>query len=253
MAFWNKNKLPAEFKEMSEDQISELLTAGKTASETAAAEKARADAAAAALTAKETELAGTKGKLTEVQTWAEKVKKEGLQAEGGNNGGGGTVGTGIVDVADWITDPNKAYEQMSAGTNAVALHAAIMSATLMADQYITQQGPVNARLWKKYKNEVVALVNALPPDQRANPQTWINNFIYIKGLHTDDIVKEGQTAGEAFFSETAGSTGRGLETSGGNQDKDTLTAQELHVAKQMGRTPEQYLASKKKMQFGPAL
>jgi hypothetical protein len=31
MSFWNKNKLPAEYQNLSEDEISELLKKGKTA------------------------------------------------------------------------------------------------------------------------------------------------------------------------------------------------------------------------------
>lgn len=246
MSFWNKNKLPAEYQNLSEDQISELLKKGKeaedeklrleTASSNALAEKAKAEEKARKL---EAELAARPPAKQDDDTDDDRRRQQ-------------NVPTGPPDAATWLTDPNAAFNSAVAPTAAVALHGAIMSARLLADQFIRQQGPVNARLWNKYGQEVAALVDQLPPDQRILPQSWINQFTFVKGMHLDDVVKEGQKEGEAFFSETAGSTGRGMPEDQHRND-DTLTDAELKVAKRMGRTPEQYLAAKKKMQFGPAL
>jgi hypothetical protein len=244
MSFWNKNKLPAEYQNLSEDQISELLKKGKeaedeklrleTTSSNALAEKKKAEDRAKEL---EAQLAARPEPKTEDEDENERRRQ---------------IPNGPPDAATWLTDPNSAFNSAVAPTAAVALHGAIISARLLADQFIRQQGPVNARLWNKYGGEVAALVDKLPPDQRILPQSWINQFTFVKGMHLDDVVKEGQKEGEAFFSETAGSTGRGLPEDQHKND-DTLTDAELKIAKRMGTTPERYLAQKKKMQFGPAL
>jgi len=249
MAFWNQNKLPAEYRNMSEDQISALLTAGKAAETDKTKLQSDLDAANAAKTKAEGDLTAANTKLTETSKWVEKVKKEGLVVEPEN---GGNQPQGPPSDAEWLTDPTGSFQRSVASTTAVALHGSMMAARLLADQHIQGQGPVEKRLWNKYIKEVEALVNALPPDQRILPQTWINQFIYVKGLHINDVVKEAQGQGEAFFSETAVSTGKGMPE-GHQADNDTLTEQEKAIAKKMGRTPEQYLAQKKKMQFGPAL
>lgn len=242
MSFWNKNKLPAEYQNLSEDQISELLNKGKTAED----ERLRLETASANALAEKVKAEEKARKLQEQLDARPEPKQEDDQSNRRE------TPAGPPDAATWLTDPNAAFSSAVAPTAAVALHGAIMSARLLADQFIRQQGPVNARLWNKYNQEVAGLVNNLPPDQRILPQSWINQFTFVKGMHLDDVVKEGQKEGEAFFSETATSTGRGMPEDQRRND-DTLTDAELKVAKRMGRTPEQYLAQKKKMQFGPAL
>jgi hypothetical protein len=251
MAFWNKNKLPAEFKDMTEDQIAEHLLAGRTAADQAAAEKARADKTAQDLAARETELTSTRTKLTELeQRMSGSGNEGGNQNQNQNQNQGGTP-----DVADWITDPNKAFNQMAAGTQAVALHGAIMSAMMYADQQITQMGPVDARLWKKYRGEVERIMATFPPEQRILPQTWINQFIYIKGFHANDIIKEAQGQGDAFFSETAATTGAGLNsnTVDANAKKNEPDEHDRRMAQKYGIPIERYMKTKSTMVFGPAV
>lgn len=241
MSFWNKNKLPAEYKDLSEDQIAELLNKGKTAELDAVTLRTQAETAETARKKAETDAADLRKRLDAKPQEREEGGEEPPQ-----------VRTGPPDSTAWLTDPNTAFNSAVAPTAAVALHGAIMSARLLADQFIRQQGPVNARLWTKFQKEVEAIVNGLSPDQRILPQTWINQFTFVKGIHLDEVVKEGQSQGDAFFSETATSTGRGMPERDASQD-DVLTESEKKVAKMLGRTDAQYLASKKKMTFGPAV
>jgi hypothetical protein len=140
---------------------------------------------------------------------------------------------------------------MAAPTNAIALHGAMMSAQLIADQYIQQQGPVNMRLWRKYKDEVTKIVHGYSPETRILPKTWVDCFTYVKGLHIDDIVKEGQTAGDAFFSESASGTGAGLNVNSVDADKkrNEPDDHDKRMAARYGVPLERYMKTKNSMTF----
>lgn len=246
MSFWNKNKLPAEYKDLSEDQITELLNKGKTSEAEALAAKTAAE--------------GEKTAREKAEKEAKELR-EALAArpnpepgdKGGDNGGRNQPTSAPPNEAEWLTDPIGSFNKQVAPTAAVALHAAIMSARLLAENFIQRQGPLEKRLWDKYGQEVQAIVDGLDPQQRIIPQTWINQFVYVKGLHLNDIVKEGQKNGDAFFSETAGPTGGGLPNPA-PENSDTLTEQEKRIAKRFGVTEENYLKRKKAQTYGgPAL
>ena len=246
MSFWNKNKLPPELRELSEEQITERLNAGSAAATEAASQKAAYEAANARATAAEAAATESRRLAEEANSRAEAM---------GNRGGGDqrqqNVQSGPPTAEDWLTDPNGAYARASVGMSAVALHGAMMSAKLLADQQIRQSGPLDARLWNKYQGEVQKIMDTLAPEQKIMPQVWINQFTYVKGMHASDLIKEGQKAGDSFFSETASASGDSLPDSN-NGPQDALTAAEERVAKMLGRTPEDYLKTKRKMQFGPA-
>lgn len=242
MSFWNKNKLPAEYKDLSEDEIAALLAKGKTAEAEALTQKTAAESATADKTRLETEAAELRRKL-EARPEPEPNKDQNQNRN---------EPSGPPDAAAWLTDPNAAFNASITPVAAIALHAGIGMAKMQADNFIRQQGPVEARLWAKYSGEVEKIVNNLSPDQRILPQTWINQFTFIKGMHLSEVVKEGQAAGDAFFSESAHSTGRGMPENS-NTNNDTLTAAEEAVAKKLGRSSADYLKQKRAMQFGTAL
>lgn len=258
MSFWNKNKLPAEYKDMTEDQIAAALAAGKDAT-------AKFEAAENARKAAEAATAAANSKVAAGQDAAARLKKlqeAGIVDENGDpirqtTDGGGRNNppppSGPPTEADWLTDPNGSFQRSVAPLTAVAMHGAIMAAKAEAERFIQSQSPIERRLWNKYHKEISDLVNALSPEQKILPQTWINQFTFVKGMHIADVAKEAQGSGDAFFSETAGSTGGGMPGANDTKKDDQLTEKEIQIAKRMGRTPEQYLAMKKKMQFGPAL
>lgn len=240
MSFWNKNKLPAEYRDKTEDEIAALLAAGTNAATEAAKHKADAEAATAAKTKAEKEAADAKAALEAAQAGGGKDDDDPPERR--------ETPKGPPNEADWLTNPNDAFSRANAATAAVAMHGAIMSARLLAEQFIQRQGPVERRLWDKYSAEIQKAVDALSPEAKIMPQTWINQFTFVKGMHLNDVIKEAQTSGDAFFSETAQSSGAGLPNDS-HKNEDKLTPAEEAVAKKMGRTPEQYLAQKKKMQF----
>lgn len=254
MAFWNQNKLPAEYRNKTEDEIAAMLAAGATAQTDAQRLKTEKEAAEAAKTQLESQANAGRDAVERLK----KLREAGLVDDDGNpvtrqEGGHRETNTqGPPSEAEWLTNPNDAFQRANATTAAVAMHGAIMSARLLAEQFIQRQGPVERRLWDKYSAEIQKGVDGLSPEMKILPQTWINQFTFVKGMHLSDVVKEAQGSGDAFFSETAQSTGGGLP--GGNEEKnDKLTPEEEKVARRMGRTPEQYLAAKKNMKFGPAL
>lgn len=245
MSFWNKNKLPAEYRDKTEDEIAALLTAGATAQAEATTSKTVAEAAEAAKVKAEKDAADARAAL--------KLAQEAAVAGGGEEPiERREAPKGPPTEADWLTNPNEAFQRSIAPLAAVAMHGSIMAAKAEAERFIQQQSPLERRLWNKYITEITNGVNSLSPEQKILPQTWINQFTFVKGIHLADVAKEAQGGGDTFFAETASSTGGGLP-SGNEKNDDKLTPEEEKIAKRLGRTPEQYLAQKKKMQFGPAL
>lgn len=256
MSFWNKNKLPAEFRDMTEDQISALLANGKSAQSLVDTEKAAREAAEKKATELQTTVEAGKSALGLLKKLRESGvvddNGEPVAAPGGGNGGGRQTETpaGPPSEADWLSDPNGAFDRKSAGLAAIALHGAISSARLLADSFIRGQGPLEGRLWNKYCNEVYARVDKMDPAARAIAQTYVDQFIYVKGIHLNDITKDAQKAGDQFFSESGGSTGHGLPEP--EVKDDTLTPAELAQAKKYGVTPERWLERKKTLKFSVA-
>jgi hypothetical protein len=146
---------------------------------------------------------------------------------------------------NWFEDPDKKFNERIAPYERLMIDTGVTSAKLAAERQIID-GIKEGKLWKKYGEEVTKLVNAMPPVQRMQADTWLNTFTYVKGLHVKDFVGQ---AGDDFFSEGPGRSEvdtRDESRSSANADK--LTDKEIEIAKSMKVSPEDYLKHKKKIE-----
>jgi hypothetical protein len=134
----------------------------------------------------------------------------------------------------------------------VALQSGKLAAKLEAIRQVQSLAATNPkmrgayRLWQKYEGEIESLVNQQAAANHIFPQTWINAFTYVKGLHAEELVEGAVSGGENFFSEPV--TGGGAPENGrGGEKKDELSPREMDIARKMKITPERYLEQKKKM------
>jgi hypothetical protein len=135
----------------------------------------------------------------------------------------------------WL-DPEKFVDSRMTGLSAVALSSGMMTAEIYFKQNLN---PRDLKIYNKYKDEIVKGVNTFSPPQRVMPQSWMNMFIYIKGLHDQDIQKA-ESDRTDFFSEPSS---RGLPHE--DEPDEKLTPDEEEVCRKFHYDPKAYLERKK--------
>jgi len=208
---------------------------GKTPEEIAAALQKAADIETKLQTA-ETARQTAEGALATANTQFEDMKTKLAALEAGHGNQLDTVVDPDEPPSPWI-DPAKFVQDQTKGTTAVALQAGMMTARMYFQQGL--QGD-DIKIFSKYSGEVDKIIGTFVPEQRVMPQSWFNAFLYVKGLHLNDIMKAKQDNTD-FFSETAS---RGV-----NQEPppaDRLSPDEEEVCKKFHYDPAKYLANKKR-------
>jgi hypothetical protein len=217
--FDQDDEVPEELRGKSPKEVADALRAAdKSKTDAAAAEAARA-AAEAASTAKDNELAEMRQRM------------QALEANQRPN----DPPPPDEPPSPW-TDPEKFVAAQTQGTTNVALAAGLMSAKMYFTQGLT---PRDQKIFRKYEKEVEQGVNTFAATARVMPQSWMNMFLYVKGLHEQDIQKA-EADHTDFFAETAS---RGSHNEPEPQDK--LTPEEEEVCQTFHYDPVAYLANKK--------
>ena len=158
--------------------------------------------------------------------------------------------------ANFLEDGDRAFNQRFnenvAPTTAIAVGAAQQVARISAQQHLqnldAQNNTMDARLFTAWSADIDSEAKKYQPTQLIQPQSWLSIFYFIKGVRADELANPEVRKKKYSFLEPARSSAPppdGKEKSA----TDQLTDQEIHAAKMMHKTPEQYLAQKKKMQF----
>jgi hypothetical protein len=107
----------------------------------------------------------------------------------------------------------------------------------------SQLGPLDRKIWEKFEDEIDTVMKTVALQYQAMASTWNNALTTIKGRHFDELQKMASDKTD-FFAEEAGSGGRG-----GPQGPvlDELNDEDKRLAKRMGISEADYLASKKDM------
>lgn len=222
MAFWGKHDdddLPPELKDKTPKEIAAAL---KKADEIrTAAEKTLADAKEmdAKLTAQTTEYDAMKVRMAELEA----NQKE-------------PIAPVMDEPASPWTDPEKFVRDQTKATTGVALTAGLMAAKMYFMQNLTTR---DQKIFKKYEKETEGVISTFAVEARVMPQSWMNAFLYVKGLHDVDIQKA-ESSKSDFFSETP-SRGQTPEP----EPTDQLTAEEEEVCRTFHYDPKSYLERKK--------
>jgi hypothetical protein len=237
---WGKTKLPKELEEMDPNDVVAAVKKAKDLDPEAIATKA-AEKAGAAFETFRTEFTETMtAKLDEI---ASRMPKPVASNGGGDN-----------QLADFLTDPDRAFAQRSAPIAALALENAKYAAKNAAREKLQRQQRANPGknfdgfFFEKFEAEIDELAKTVSAVQLAQPGTWEHLYFNIKGRHTDEVVAQVRD-GKADFLVESGATGA---TTRQQDDPNNikLTAQEESLAKKMGVTPEVYLAQKKSQLSG---
>jgi hypothetical protein len=109
------------------------------------------------------------------------------------------------------------------------------------------------RIFNKYEADIDKIVASYPPEVRANPLTWVNAFVYVRGLHMNDIMEAvtSNKAGEFF-----GETGGGTEPPPPDKKEDQVTPEEDRVFskfERFGPKRDDILKARKGMVIGPPI
>jgi hypothetical protein len=219
--FDEDEEVPDELRGKSPREVAKALKDAKDAQKKADdAETARAAAAAERDTQK-TEIEKMRARMTELEANQKPVEQQQQQEE--------------EAPSPWI-DPEKFVDSRMTGLTAVALSSGMMTAEIYFKQNLN---PRDVKIYNKYKDEVVKGVNTFSPQQRVMPQSWMNMFIYVKGLHDQEIQKA-ESSSTDFFSEP-GSRGASHE----DEPEEKLSAEEEEVCRKFHYDPKTYLERKK--------
>ena len=235
-----KEKLPDRFKDKSEDDILKML-------DDADKDKTR-------ITELETKDAERETKVTEIQTQFNDVKARLAAAEanpkpkpdgGGNND----------ELANFVEDPDKAFGQRVAPVANIAIQTAAMTARMLAQQQLNNADmasngkTMDGRLFQHWNGEIDAEAKKYQTVQLTTPQAWLGIYMYLKGVHADELRDPEIRKKKYNFMEPAVS---GVSANNDGKEKpasDQLTDAEKHVADKMGVKHEDYLKRKKAMQY----
>lgn len=242
--FGRKQELPKELQDLTPEQIVEKLKAGETAA---------------------TKLAETAAKVTELNTKFEtfgadidtKVSagvEAALKKLTPSKSGGDTNTNTNTELADFLTDPNRAFAQRAAPLAALTLSTASVVAKNAAREKMQRAQRNGAGknfdgyFFDKFENEIDEFAKTCSAEQLANPLTWEHLYFNVKGRHADEIAAQ-LREGKLDNIIESGSTGARRQE---QQTDDTkLTPLELKIAAKLGRTPEQYIEYKKKQALEP--
>ena len=217
----NDDELPEELRGKKPNEIAaEMRKAKELETKLAVEEQARRETEAK-LTATTTEFDTIKAKLADVEARLTPPPPEPALEE---------------PASPWI-DPHKFVQEQTKPVADVALQAGVMSAKLYFSQGLTAR---DQKIFRKYEKEVDAMINTFQPQARVYPQSWMNAFLYVKGLHDMDIANAEKDKTD-YFSETPS---RGSSPEPAPEDK--LTPDEEETCRVMRWDPKGYLEQKKR-------
>jgi hypothetical protein len=244
MAKWfqtRKEDLPENIRELEPDKLSKAVKdAEEWGTELVGAReklkdydtlKAKADGA----DAQKTELDTVKARLAEL---------EGNQDTDRNKDSNRQKGPASVFVNE-----DEAFNARLAPILGAVTQTGALAARATAREAIqnAERGHVELKIWNKYQGEINTLMAKENPTNQINPNSWVNAFIYVKGLHVSELMDHASKKTDVFaeVGSQSGNMGGGNDES----DKDKLSPQELDIAKKFKMTPEKYLERKKAMKF----
>lgn len=133
-----------------------------------------------------------------------------------------------------LVDEEKAFQERQAPLAMTTLLIGAQTARMQAKQSL-------GSTFAKFEKEIEAEMERIPLGSRIHIDSWRNIHDMVVGRHMHEIAKEpGQ-----YFTEPGG----GTPPPEPPQNPDKLSDEEVKVAKKMGVSEEQYLKSKKAMQF----
>jgi hypothetical protein len=138
-------------------------------------------------------------------------------------------------------DPDGYIDKRTEQTRLTALLSGMMSAKMYAMQQMMGE---DAKIFKKYENEIDGIVKGYPDNMKILPQTWLNALVYTKGLHMTDINKARSEGTDMFAEVPGGGSGR---PSNEPAPQEKLNEDELAMCKTMKWDPKKYLESRKQM------
>lgn len=230
MTMWGKRF------ENDDDEVPEELR-GKSPKEVAAALKKAKEIEAKQAEVEETRLASEK-KAGEIQVEIDALKARNAELEANRPKTPEELEAerlAAEPASPWV-DPQKFVADQTKGIAAVALNSGMMTAKMYFTQNLSGR---DQKIFKKYEGKVNEVVNTFAPETRVMPQSWMNAFLYVKGLHDVDIHKAESTNTD-FFSETPS---RGQQQDEPPQDR--LTEEESAMCKAMHWDEAGYLKQKK--------
>lgn len=222
-----EEKIPDDLKGLTPEQIVELVNKGKTLETELNTLKQQASDKDKQINDLNTNFTNTRTRLEQIEN--ETRQRQAHQQQDPN------------EIPSVVEDEDEAFRRRQQPLEAVSLHAGALAAQMSAEQAI--RDAKEDFIYRRYKKEVDEIMSKEPPARRIFPQTWLNAYTYVKGVHFNEVTDLMRKGDNTFFSETAGSTPPPTE-----QREEKLTERELEVAKSMKITPERYLAMKKKIQ-----
>ena len=183
----------------------------------------------------ENEFNATKTKLADLEANAQAAREAAATA-------GQQPQPGPNAQIDFFTDPEGAYAQRTRPLADFAMATAATTARMSFENWIRDNpGELgdNPKIYRKYQSEVVALMSREPAMNQANPQSWFNAFVLIKGNHDADIHKARSANDGAFFGETP--TVKASEEPDRSKE---ITEADRKAAERFGIKPEQVVESR---------
>lgn len=159
------------------------------------------------------------------------------------------------EMADFLTEPDRAFAERSAPVAALAMNTAGYVARNAAKEKMQRAQRANpgknfdGYFFEKFEDEIAQLARTVPAQQLTNPDTWEHIYFNVKGRHAEEIAAQMNDGSLAQSIESGGAGARAAAFEG--KDKETpLTDQEKRLAEKLGVTPENWALRKKEIGGG---
>lgn len=224
--FWdrrNDSELPEELRGKKPEEIAAALRKAKELEDQIKAEADAKKALEDKLAAQTTEFDTIKQKLADVEAKLTPAPVNNDEED--------------EPASPW-TDPQKFVQDATKPVADVALNAGLMASKMYFMQNLTGR---DQKIFKKFEKEIDTIHGTFAPQTRVMPQSWMNAFIYVKGLHDTEIAKAERESTD-FFSEVPS---RGAPGHRDEESEVKLTAEEEETCRVMRWDPKGYLERKK--------
>jgi hypothetical protein len=226
MALWGGKKVekeedvPESLRGKTPEQIAQALADGETAKAT--------------LAAKESETTTMKSDLQQARERIQALERNANPPKPKEEQKGPT---------SVLVDEDAAFNERLSPFAVATLQNSARMARIIAEDRI-KSDPKDGPVFRKFYTEYDALIKQLSLEQQALEASYDNVFSIIKGRHLHEILEAQKKGDGSLFVEPGGGSPPEQKPK-----EEKLNDQELAAASRMGVSPEDYLKSKKQIQF----
>jgi len=236
-----KDEVPAMFKDKSDDDILKMLQEASKDKQRVGELEARVAEQDSTVATIKTEFAAVKERLVAAEARATPPPRK--EEDDGSND-------------DFVTNPDGSFGKRIGPYANLTIQTSALTARMLAQQQLNNQDlasngkTMDGRLFQAWSTEIDSESKKYPAIQLTKTEAWIGIYLYLKGLHADELRDpEIRKKKYNFLEPAATSQGTRQADEPKKEGAESLTDAEKHVADKMHVSYADYAKRKAAMQM----